>query len=65
MDYKNIIYNVAKTLDPDLDINVSIFSVDKAEFLGDAHFVVADIHYPERDMRIPFVIYNNGDLYSL
>ena len=60
MDYKNIITDVAKTLDPGLAINVTIV---KHEDIGEAHFVVADIDYPERDMRIPFIIYNDGEVY--
>ena len=60
MNYKNIITDVAKTLDPGLAINVTIAS---NEDLGEAHFVVADINYPERDMRIPFIIYNDGEVY--
>lgn len=60
MDYKNIITNVAKTLDPGLAINVTIVT---NEDLGEAHFVVADINYPERDMRIPFVVYNDGEVF--
>lgn len=55
MDYKNIITNVAKTL-----INVTIVT---NEDLGEAHFVVADIDYPEREMRIPFIIYNDGEVF--
>lgn len=60
MNYKNIITDVAKTLDPGLSINVTIVT---NEDLGEAHFVVADIDYPERDMRIPFVVYNDGEVY--
>lgn len=60
MNYKNIITDVAKTLDPGLAINVTIFT---DEDLGEAHFVVADINYPERDMLIPFIIYNDGEVY--
>lgn len=60
MDYKNIITDVAKTLDPGLAINVTIV---KNEDLGEAHFIVADIDYPERDMRIPFIIYNDGEVF--
>ena len=60
MDYKNIITDVAKTLDPGLAINVTIVT---NEDLGEAHFVVADIDYPEREMRIPFIIYNDGEVY--
>jgi protein involved in polysaccharide export with SLBB domain len=60
MDYKKIIYNVAKTLDPGLAINVTIVT---NEDLGEAHFVVADIDYPEREMRIPFIVYNYGEVY--
>lgn len=60
MDYKNIITEVAKTLDPGLAINVTIVT---NEDLGEAHFVVADINYPERDMRIPFMVYNDGEVF--
>ena len=60
MNYKNIITNVAKTLDPGLAINVTIVT---NEDLGEAHFVVADIDYPERDMRIPFIVYNDGEVF--
>ena len=60
MDYKKIITDVAKTLDPGLAINVTIAS---NEDLGEAHFVVADINYPERDMRIPFIVYDDGEVY--
>lgn len=60
MIYKNIITDVAKTLDPGLAINVTIVT---NEDLGEAHFVVADIDYPERDMRIPFIVYDDGDVY--
>lgn len=57
MNYKEIITDVAKTLDPGLAINVTIVT---NEDLGEAHFVVADIDYLEREMRIPFVVYNDG-----
>lgn len=60
MNYKDIITNVAKTLDPGLAINVTI-TID--EDLGEAHFVVADIDYPEREMRTPFVVYNDGEVF--
>ena len=60
MDYKKIITDVAKTLDPGLAINVTIVT---NEDLGEAHFVVADINYPERDMLIPFIVYNDGEVY--
>lgn len=60
MNYKNIITNVAKTLDPGLAINVTLAS---NEDLGEAHFVVADIDYPEREMRIPFIVYNDGEVF--
>ena len=60
MDYKNIITDVAKTLDPRLAINVTIVT---NEDLGESHFVVADINYPERDMRIPFIVYNDGEVF--
>lgn len=60
MNYKEIITNVAKTLDPGLAINVTITT---DEDLGEAHFVVADIDYPEREMRIPFIVYNDGEVF--
>ena len=60
MNYKKIITDVAKTLDPGLVINVTIVT---NEDLGEAHFVVADINYPERDMRIPFIVYDDGEVY--
>lgn len=60
MDYKEIITDVAKTLDPGLAINVTIVT---NEDLGEAHFVVADIDYLEREMRIPFIVYNDGEVY--
>ena len=60
MDYKKIITDVAKTLDPGLAINVTIVT---NEDLGESHFVVADINYPEREMRIPFVVYNDGEVF--
>lgn len=59
MDYKTIITDVVKSLDPGLAINVTIISID---LIGDAHFVVADIHYPECDMRIPFIL-PDGEVY--
>ena len=60
MDYKKIIYNVAKSLDPDLTIKVTLSSVEDFE---DAHFVVAVIDYPTRTMTVPFIIYNDGEIY--
>lgn len=60
MNYKNIITNVVKTLDPGLAINVTIVT---NEDLGEAHFVVADIDYPEREMRIPFIVNDDGEVY--
>lgn len=60
MDYKNIITEVVKTLDPGLANNVTIVT---NEDLGEAHFVVADINYPERDLRIPFIVYDDGEVY--
>lgn len=60
MNYKNIITDVAKTLDPGLAINVTIVT---HEDLGEEHFVVADINYPERDMRIPFIVYDDGEVF--
>lgn len=64
MNYKEIITNVAKTLDPGLAINVTIAS---NEDLGDAHFIVAVIDYRDHDfstqMRIPYVVYNDGEVF--
>ena len=60
MDYKKIVYNVAQSLDPDLTINVTLASVEDFE---DAHFVVAVIDYPTRIMTVPFIIYNDGEIY--
>ena len=60
MDYKKIITDVVKSLDPGLAINVTIVT---NEDLGESHFVVADIDYPEREMRIPFVVYNDGEVF--
>lgn len=60
MNYKEIINNVVKTLDPGLEINVTIAT---NEDLGEAHFLVADIDYPEREMRIPFIAYNDGEIF--
>lgn len=59
MDYKNIINDVAKSLDPGLAINVTIVT---NEDLGEAHFVVAVIDYRDHNLRfqltVPFIIYN-------
>lgn len=60
MDFKKIIYNVATALYPVLAIKVNIVSV---EDIPDAHFVVASICYPDRDMLIPFVISNDDEVY--
>lgn len=60
MNYKEIITKVAKTFDPDENIIVTI--VNDTD-MGDAHFVVADIEYiGDSDLRIPFVIYNDGNV---
>ena len=64
MNYKEIITNVAKTLDPGLAINVTIVT---DEDLGEAHFVVAVIDYRDHDlriqMRVPFVVYHDGEVF--
>lgn len=60
MDYINIITDVVNALDPGLAIKVNIVSV---EDLNEGHFVVASISYPDRDMLIPFVIFNDDDVY--
>lgn len=60
MNYKEIITNVAKTLDPGLAINVNIVT---NEDLGEANFVVADIDYGEREMHIPFIVYNDAEVF--
>ena len=64
MNYKNIITDVAKTLDPGLAINVTIVT---DEDLGEAHFVVAVIDYRDNDLRfqkrVPFIVYNDGEVY--
>lgn len=60
MDYKCIIINVVQALDPGLAIKVNIVSV---EDLNEGHFVVASISYPERDLLIPFVIFNDDEVY--
>lgn len=61
MDYKEIITNVAKSIDPKSEIAVTIVSdTDK----GEAHFVVADINYDnEQTIRVPFVIYSENDVF--
>lgn len=53
-------YRCRQDIRPGLAINVKIVT---NEDLGEAHFVVADIDYQERDMRIPFIIYNDGEEY--
>lgn len=61
MDYKDIIYKVAKSFDPDLDIEVAI--VNDTD-MGEAHFVVADIKYKDdQTMRVPFVIYDESSIF--
>lgn len=61
MNYKDIITKVAKTLDPDKTINVTVINDTD---MGEAHFVVADIEYVgDSDLRIPFVIYNYGNVF--
>ena len=62
MDYKKLITDVVKTLDPGQAINVTIVTNEEVHFLGEAHFVVADIDYPQREMRIPFIVYNDGEV---
>lgn len=61
MNYKNIITKVAKTFDPDENIIVTI--VNDTD-LGEAHFVVADIEYVgNSELRIPFVIFNETEIF--
>lgn len=60
MDYKKIITDFAKSLDPGLAINVTIISIDA---ISDAHFVVSKIQYPDHDMTIPFIITSDSDIY--
>ena len=61
MDYQSIITDVAKTFDPDKTINVAIVNDHD---LGEAHFVVADIEYVgDRELRIPFVIYDDESIF--
>lgn len=64
MNYKEIITNVVKTLDPGLAINVTIVT---DEDLGEAHFVSAVIDYRDHDlriqMRVPFVVYNDAEVF--
>lgn len=60
MNYKEIITKVAKTIDPQETINVTIVN-DKD--MGDAHLVVADIEYSDSEMDIPFVIYDEESIF--
>lgn len=61
MNYRNIIKKVAYTFDPDKNIIVTIVSDTD---LGEAHFVVANIEYfCDSELRVPFVIYNDGKIF--
>lgn len=60
MNYNEIITNVAKTLDPGLAINVTIVT---NKDLGEAHLVAADIEYPDVEYTIPFIVYNDGEVF--
>lgn len=60
MNYRNIITKVAKTFDPEQTIHVTIVN---NKDLGEAHFVVADIEYVDSELRIPFVIYNENEIF--
>lgn len=61
MAYEEIITNVAKTFDPQQTINVTIVT---STDLDKAHFVVADIEYVgDSELRIPFVIYNENEIF--
>jgi hypothetical protein len=61
MNYRNIINKVAYTFDPDKNIIVTI--VNDTD-LGEAHFVVANIEYfCDSELRVPFVIYNDGKIF--
>lgn len=59
--YQTLITKVAKTFDPQQTINVTI--VNDTD-LGEAHFVVADIGYVgDSELRVPFVIYNEDEIF--
>ena len=61
MNYKEIITKLAKTFDFDKTINVTVINDTD---LGEAHFVVADIEYVgDSELRIPFVIYNEDEIF--
>lgn len=65
MTYEEIVKKVAKTFDHECKINVDIVNVTD---LDAAQFVVADIHYTHKDesketMRVPFVIYNEAEIF--
>ena len=61
MDYQSIITNVAKSIDPESEIEVVIVSDTD---LGEAHFVVADINYDgEQAMSVPFIIYSESEVF--
>lgn len=61
MDYQSIITKVAKALDPEETISVSI--VNDTD-LSEAHFVIADIDYSGKTtMRVPFIIYNDESVF--
>lgn len=61
MDYQSIITDVARTFDPEETINVTIINDTD---LGEAHFVVADIEYAgDSELRIPFIIYNEDEIF--
>lgn len=61
MSYKEIITKVAKTFDSDKTIKVTVINDTD---LGEAHFVVANIEYVgDSELRVPFVIYNDGSTF--
>jgi hypothetical protein len=61
MNYKEIVTNVAKGIDPNSEISVEVVSDTSKE---EAHFVVADINYDgEQTMRVPFVIYGDSEVF--
>lgn len=60
-EYQTLITKVVKTFDPDKTINVTIINDTD---LGEAHFVVADIEYVgDSKLRVPFVIYNENEIF--